>query len=545
MLSLESIGLLFGGIGLFLLGMDLMTDGMRLAAGDTLVRGMKTLTGNTLKAILSGALVTAIVQSSSATTLMTIGLVSAGVLSFHSAVGVVFGANIGTTMTSWLVSLVGLKFKISAFAYPFVGVGAMMRALGKGRWRHIGAAVAGFGLLFVGIDLLQGGMAEVATIVDTEALNPETFWGRTALVLVGVVMTVVMQSSSAAVASTLAALDSGAITTAAAAALVIGQNVGTTVTAAIGAIGGTIPAKRTAVSHIGFNIIAGAVAFAMFPLFEGAVVKVAEQAGATNPTTQIAAFHTAFNVLGLLVLLPLFEPYCRLVERIVPGRPRRYTSGLDNSVLNIPAVAVLAVHDALGNILKGACELCVTALKEGLHEDQVVALDDELTRARAFLLAITSNPAQKEVHRQHVDTLHALDHIDRLIRVVIKPSFYEQASDLEDAESFRTALVQALSQVTTATDFDPTLVETLRNDSRSLANRRSMFRADMLDQAAHRGTAQPEELTEQLRFIVRVDRVLYHLWRSAAHLAGTEDATALHASESQDADPATDNGELP
>ncbi|MEZ4459798.1 MAG: Na/Pi symporter [bacterium] len=176
---------MIGGIGLFLLGMDLMTDGMRMAAGGALVRGMKRLTGNPIKGILSGALVTALVQSSSATTLMTIGMVSAGVLSFHQSVGVIFGANIGTTMTSWLVSLVGLKFKIAVFAYPFVGVGAMMRALGRGRWRHIGAAVAGFGLLFIGIDLLQGGMADLSGSIDTNALNPETFWGRTALVLAG------------------------------------------------------------------------------------------------------------------------------------------------------------------------------------------------------------------------------------------------------------------------------------------------------------------------------------------------------------------------
>jgi phosphate:Na+ symporter len=542
MLSLESIGLLLGGIGLFLLGMDLMTDGLRLAAGDALVRGMKSLTGNTIKAILSGALVTAIVQSSSATTLMTIGLVSAGVLSFQSSVGVIFGANVGTTMTSWLVSLVGLKFKISAFAYPFVGLGALFRVVAKGRWRHVGAAIAGFGLLFVGIDLLQSGMADVANVIDTEALNPETFWGRTALVLVGVVMTVVMQSSSAAVASTLAALDSGAITSAAAAALVIGQNIGTTVTAAIGAIGATIPAKRTAVAHVGFNIVAGTVAFATFPLFEGAVIKMAEQAGATNPTTQIAAFHTAFNVLGLLILLPLFDQFSRLVEKIVPGLPRKYTSGLDDSVLGVPAVAILAVHDALGNILKGACELCETALHKGLHEDAVVALDEELSRARNFLLAITSNPSQKEVHRQHVDTLHALDHIDRLIRVVVKPSFYEQASEAGEAQSFRSSMLEAMEHFRRAETLDETLVDTLRADSRSLANRRAMFRANMLDQAAHAGAHEPEELTEQLRFIVRVDRVLYHLWRATAHLVGTEDAAALHTHDAPDNDPSNDVG---
>ncbi len=532
MLTFESIGLLVGGIGLFLLGMDLMTDGLRLAAGDALVKGMKSLTGNPFQGILSGAFATAIVQSSSATTLMTIGMVSAGVLSFQQSVGVIFGANIGTTMTSWIVALVGLKFKVSAFAYPFVGVGAMVRTLAKGRWRHFGAALAGFGLLFVGIDLLQGGMAELASVINTEALDPETFLGRLGLVAAGLIMTVVMQSSSAAITSTLAALDSGAITIGAAAALVIGQNLGTTVTAVIGSVGANIPARRTAMAHIGFNVVAGIVAFAIFPFFENAMDQASTIPGLASPATQIAAFHTAFNVLGLLIILPFFDPFCRAVERLIPGKPRRYTSGLDSSSLKVPAVAIVAVHKSLFEILKGSAQMTLAGIKSGPDGQDFGMLEEELARAREFLLSIVSDPSQKSIHQQHVDTLHAMDHIDRLVNIIVKPSFYFQARGLDENDPFRVALAEALQTVIDATEPSSIAVAGLQELSQGAARQRAQMRDKILDSAAHRGTPEPTELTDRLRFIVRSDRILYHLWRASQHLSGTDDAS-LHTADDE------------
>jgi len=240
---------MLGGIGLFLLGMILMTDGLKTAAGNALRKALARFTGGPLSALLSGATLTALVQSSSATTLATIGFVSAGILTFEQAVGVVFGANLGTTSTGWLVSLLGFKVSIAAFALPMVGAGALANLLGRGRWRAAGLAVAGFGLIFVGIDQLQVGMAGLATRLDPSMLPGDNLAGRLALVGLGVLMTVVMQSSSAAVATTLAALHAGTIGLDHAAALVIGQNVGTTVTAGLAAIGASTAARRTALAH--------------------------------------------------------------------------------------------------------------------------------------------------------------------------------------------------------------------------------------------------------------------------------------------------------
>ncbi|MEZ4459799.1 MAG: Na/Pi symporter [bacterium] len=318
-------------------------------------------------------------------------------------------------------------------------------------------------------------------------------------------------------ASTLAALDSGAITVAAAAALVIGQNLGTTITAAIGAVGATVPAKRTAVAHIGFNLIAGLVAFAMFPLFEQAVVKMASYAGASNPTTQIAAFHTAFNVLGLLVLLPFFDPFCRAVERLVPGAPRRYTSVLDSSSLKVPAAAVSAIHSALLALLRGAIAFSRKGLDGSFDEAEATVLRDEMQRASKFLLQIVTDSSDDIVHQQHIDALHAMDHIERLIHVVVKPTFYEQASEV-DAD----ALVQALRDAYDLVGSEPSssLVASARDMSQGVAHRRASMREELIHEMAHNGAAEPNEVSDTLRFIVRVDRVLYHLWRGLEHLNG-------------------------
>lgn len=171
------IGSLLGGIGLFLLGMILMTDGLKTAAGDALRRVLLRFTGGPFRAMLSGATITALVQSSSATTLTTIGFVSAGILTFQQAVGVIFGANLGTTSTGWLVSLLGFKVSIASYALPMVGVGALLNLLGRGRLRAAGLALAGFGLIFVGIDQLQSAMAVVATRIDPSMFPRDTFGG--------------------------------------------------------------------------------------------------------------------------------------------------------------------------------------------------------------------------------------------------------------------------------------------------------------------------------------------------------------------------------
>ena len=228
---------LLGGIGLFLLGMSLMTDSLKAIAGEALRQWLVGFTNSPIKAVLSGIGLTVVVQSSTATTLATIGFVSAGVLSFSHAIGVIIGANIGTTSTGWLVALLGLKFSIASFALPMIGIGALLKVLGNEKVSFLGLTLAGFGLLFFGIQILQDAMSGIAELIDLSRWAEPTLIMKVILVVIGILMTILLQSSSAAITTTLAALSTQAINFEQTLALVIGQNIGTVATAVLAAMG--------------------------------------------------------------------------------------------------------------------------------------------------------------------------------------------------------------------------------------------------------------------------------------------------------------------
>jgi phosphate:Na+ symporter len=278
MVDLQVFGAIAGGLGLFLLGMGLMTDGLKLAAGPALHRILAGATRTRAHALGSGMLVT--------------GFVNAGLLALGPALWVLFGANVGTTMTGWIVALVGLKFKVELLAMPLVGLGALLRLTGEGRRSGaIGTALAGFGLLFMGIALLQQAFAGLAGQISL----PQ---GEGLVVVmtqlgIGVLMTVLMQSSSAAMAITLTAAQGGLIEAQGAAAVVIGANIGTTVTALLAAIGATPNARRAASAHVVFNLLTGVVALLLLPWLIGMLGEAREAlALPPDPATKLALFHT-------------------------------------------------------------------------------------------------------------------------------------------------------------------------------------------------------------------------------------------------------------
>jgi phosphate:Na+ symporter len=198
----------------------------------------------------------------------------------------------------------------------------------------------------------------------------------------------------------------------------------------------------------------------------------------------------------------------------------------------VPAVAIVAVHNSLFEILKGSAQMTLARIGSGTDGKDFEMLEEELARARQFLLSIVSDPSQKDVHQQHVDTLHAMDHIDRLVNIIVKPSFYAQARGLDENDPFRVAIAEALQIVFDATEPTSTAVAGLMELSQGAARQRAQMRDHILDSASHRGTPEPTELTERLRFIVRSDRVLYHLWRASQHLSGTEDVS-LHTADDE------------
>ena len=343
---MSSGGLVLGGLGLFLLAVTMITDGLRLAAGNALRNILGSWTRTPKHGIFTGISLTAIVQSSSAVTVATIGFVNAGLLSLYQAIGVIFGANIGTTMTGWLVAIVGFKINVEVFALPLIGLGMLLRLAG-GNTRHgsVGIALAGFGLFFIGIDVLKDAFEHITASIDLQSFATDNVLGILLFVGIGTFMTVLTQSSSAAIALTLTAATGGVLELNAASAMVIGANVGTTSTAALTVIGATPNAKRVAAAHIIFNIVTAVIALLMLPLLFFLIDTLGNILGLNQvPAVTLALFHTTFNILGVLLMWPMAGWLTRYLEKRfisfeeIEGRPQY----LDKNIIRSPTLAVNA-----------------------------------------------------------------------------------------------------------------------------------------------------------------------------------------------------------
>lgn len=344
---------LLGGIGMFLLGMHLMTDGLKMAAGKALRHILEHSTKTPVRAMFSGILITSLVQSSSAVTVATIGFVNAGLLKLGQAVRVIYGSNVGTTMTGWLVALIGFHINIQAMALPAIGLGMLLKLFAKDE-RHaaLGLAFSGFGVLFLGIDFLKSAFTGIESSFDLTALAGTGLINELLFLGVGFVMTLLMQSSSAAMAITLTAAGSGWIPIEAAAAMVIGTNLGTTSTAMLAAVGATPNAKRVAAAHVIFNVMTGAVALLTLPLWLWLISQLGTwlDGGISQVATMLALFHTLFNLFGVLLMWPLTAKMVSYLETLFQraeddeSNPRH----LDLTLVDTPELA----HVALGKELQ-------------------------------------------------------------------------------------------------------------------------------------------------------------------------------------------------
>ncbi|RFA29400.1 hypothetical protein CAI21_10090 [Alkalilimnicola ehrlichii] len=358
-----------GGIGLFLLGMRLMSDGLKVSAGDALRNILATWTGSPWRGLGSGILITSLVQSSSAVTFATVGFVNAGLLSVGQAITVIYGANVGTTLTSWLVAIVGFNVNLQALALPAIAFGVGLRLTGgTTRRAPLGDALAGFGLFFLGIDILRTAFLDLGTGVDLASYALPGVAGVLVLTLVGVILTVLMQSSSAALAVTLTAAAGGAISLEAAAAVVIGANLGTTSTAAFAAIGATPNARRVAAAHVVFNAITATLALLTLPLllwFAAALGGILP--GPAGIATTLAVFHTLTKLLGLAVVWPLTGKLVGWLEQRFRAREEDLakTEYLDANVLQTPTLAL----EALRLELARTGDLALSVLEESLRWD--------------------------------------------------------------------------------------------------------------------------------------------------------------------------------
>ncbi len=392
-----------------------MTDSLKTLAGDAIRNVLMRFTRSPLSGALTGALSTAILQSSSATTVAAVGFVNAELLSFSAALGIIFGANIGTTIKGWVVALIGFKLNLSTVVLPLVFVGAVLRLFSSGRWAHWGMVLAGFGLIFVGITLLQQGMSDLQGVISFEHLPADNLASRLLLVGIGIIFTLITQSSSAGVAATLTALFSGLINFEQAAALVIGMDVGTTVTALMATIGGSVGARRTGYSHVVYNCFTAAGALLLITPYVWSWEYFSPGALENNSEVALVAFHTLFNILGVILVLPFTSQFARLIQTLIPDKEIPFTDKLDKQLLEQPNLALNAVQASVKKeLLALLCHL--SALLEN-RADKLInlkSMQSALDHTHAFIDDIHLQSGDGADWQRLIALIHTLDHMQRL-----------------------------------------------------------------------------------------------------------------------------------
>jgi phosphate:Na+ symporter len=553
---------ILGGVGLFLLGMTVMTDGLKAMAGSALRTVLGKAAATPLRGAFWGAIATLIVQSSSATTMTTIGLVSAGLLTFPQGLGLVFGANVGTTGTGWLVALIGVRVSLTAAALPMIFVGALVKLLGSGRIAGAGAALAGFALVLFGLTTLQqgmGGLAERLNPADlpTVLAAPGAAWwsvmfGVLALVLVGLVMTAVMQSSTASIALSLSAHYAGAVGLDQACALIIGQNIGTATSSAMAAIGASATAKRLAVAYILFKLIAAVIALVLFPIVTPLLIRASNTVGGV---TLLAGYHTAYNIIGVAVLLPVINSFTRFVERILPDRNLALTRCLDPSALTVPIATEEAVRRTVARALEAVCQSLGGVLAGTEPPDKAVSSAQEaaeaLSRAQEFMSEVSGPPESPAEQRRLTITMHALDHASRLAEVAAETVTWTVHDGVGQAAQLGTEALKCAAEIaaqvatapgvpldgearrepSSSQSLDTQIIgpatptqnvllrlEQCANDLRSL---QKDHRVSTLSAIAN-GSMTASEAIARVDTVRRLDAIAHHAWRSASQLV--EDA---------------------
>lgn len=347
-----------GGLGIFLLGMKNMSEGVQAIAGPKLRQMIDMATSNRFVAVGMGTFVTTLVQSSSITTVIVVGLVNVNVMNFTQAFGVIMGANIGTTITGWILVL-----KIGKFGLPILGGAALAYLFTKReRIRYLAMGIMGLGMVFFGLELMKNGFAPLKEMPEFEkwfsAFSPQTYFGVLKCALVGAILTAIVQSSSATLGITIGLATTGVIDFPTAAALVLGENIGTTVTAFLASIGGSVNARRASYSHILFNLVGVAWITAIFAVYIRIVVSVVDAVYGGEPTTMvlvdnvetfpyitagIALTHSIFNVVNVLIFLPLMSPIAAALEKVVPDTATKtpaHLSYFDIGLVSTPALAI-------------------------------------------------------------------------------------------------------------------------------------------------------------------------------------------------------------
>ena len=515
-----SILIAIGGVGLFLLGMQMLTGGLQQLAGGTMRRTLAKFTRTPVSGAIVGAATTALIQSSSATTVTAIGFVGAGLLSFSQALGIIFGANIGTTITGWLVALLGFKLNIGLAAMPLLLVGALLRMFAAERFKFVGTAVAGFSLLFIGIDTMQEGLAAFEGLVTPASFPPDTWSGRFLLLLIGVAITMVTQSSSAGVVTAMVALGAGAVSFPQAAAMIIGMDVGTTFTAALATVGGSAAMRQTGFAHVIYNLLTGLMAFLLLVPYAELVGAWATETVSGNAQVALVGFHTLFNALGVILILPFTGMFARFIVYLVPPSGPELERGLDRGLLRDPAAASDAAVITTRLIANETFKL-VSALLEPDRGQRVGKIRvQEIARAIEVTLdywnQISSTQEQAFSRQHHASAMHALDHLSRLHDRCVQT----ERIDVLFLDHRLTRLAKLLSEALAADFADDDLVgdeKAMGKLRRMMSDERSLVRDQTIQESTGDGS-QWQDMMLRLDGARWLYRVSYHIWRIVVHL---------------------------
>lgn len=432
---------LVGGLGLFLLGMKHMSDGMQAVAGNSLRRIVSAVSTNRILATICGVLVTCIVQSSSITTVMVVGFVNSGVMTLSQAIGIIMGANIGTTITGWILVL-----KVGKYGLPLLGFSAFIYLFSKKeRARFWAMAFMGIGMIFFGLELMKDACALIKEMPQFEAwfqqFQADSYLGVLKCALVGCILTVLVQSSSATLGITISLAFQGVIPFETAAALVLGENIGTTITAFLASLGATTNARRAAYFHIIFNLIGVfwiTLIFAWYInliqwLAGGNVTEAVVVDGATSyphTTLAIAMTHSVFNITNTLLFIPLLPWFVKMLERIVPAKEFKEKPRLTDLEMRVARTPALAIQQSRVEIEKmgDGCQKMLGWLAELINQDEPdKALADRLTRREQVLDSMQDEITEFVTELLSGNVPHSIaDEACRQLRMVDE---YESISD--------------------------------------------------------------------------------------------------------------------
>ncbi len=430
------------GVSIFMFGMISLEEGFRAFTGGSLDRLLKRATSSTTRSVLFGIVSTSVMQSSSLVSVISISFISAGLLSLAAGIGIIFGANLGTTTGAWLIAGFGLKVDIAAYAMPLLVFGVVLIFQSSKAIKGIGYIFAGLGFLFLGIHYMKEGFETFKATINLAEFAVAGYPGVLLFAAIGVFATVVMQSSHATLVLIITALAAGQITYENGLALAIGANVGTTITAILGAMSANASGKRLAAAHLIFNAVTGLIAIAFIYQLVGLVNGIAALIGIANDdyTLKLAVFHSLFNLLGILVMLPLLNRLVVWLERVIPEKVPEVDQPLylSDSSAAFPGTAAQAVRQEVERVFEAALRIVVDGL--GMSRKEVLS-DSDLEKTLAM---------QNRVHKFDIDAMyerHIKGIYSAILAFISRTQFSrsdESTTDLQQLREASTHLVEAV-----------------------------------------------------------------------------------------------------